>query len=592
MYFPPLNGVAALASKIEVMLTTEGTYPFHRGGVSTWCDILLKRMPSVNFVLYSVLMNPFVRQKYELPANSQLVKVPLWGTEEPSEHLTDIPFSQIYLRKRRTEERVVKEHFMPLFKDMISEILSPAKDAARFGRTLHSMYTYFKEYDYYRTLKTQLVWNTFRQMILERVEQKNDGLDMPDVFDLTQTMGWLYRFFVVLNTPLPKTDVSHSAAAAVCGIPCVLAKIENRSPFLLTEHGVYLREQYISAARQNMSPYSKSFLIGFITSVVKLNYDFADQVSPVCAYNSRWERKFGVPDDRIKVIYNGVDPAVYAAEDRLPKRAPNPTVVTVARVDPVKDMETLIRSAALVKDQIPNVRFVIYGSVSVPSYYEKCLSLRQSLGLEQTVIFAGHTDDVVSAYKSGDVVALSSITEAFPYSVIEAMMSGRATVATDVGGVKEALQDCGILVRPRRHDELAEAITRLLKDEKLRATMAQEARNKALTYFTISNAVELYLQSYMALYERRAARPVAASRRRRQMLYAERGYAFMGESMWEKAIGQFRLAIDVEPASPAVPVLLTETARAYNELGLFERAMNELEKAEAVAELLERSSVA
>lgn len=327
--------------------------------------------------------------------------------------------------------------------------------------------------------------------------------------------------------------------------------------------------------------------------MVNLNYDFADQVSPVCAYNNRWEREMGVPQERIKVIYNGVDPVVYAAETPLlPTRKPNLTVVTVARIDPIKDMETLIRAAAIVRDQVPDVRFVIYGSVSIPSYYEKCLSLRHSLGLEQTVIFAGHTDDVVSAYRSGDVVALSSISEAFPYSVIEAMMSGKAIVATDVGGVKEAVEGCGILVRPRKHDELAAALIKLLRDEKLRTTLAEEARNKALTYFSISKAVELYFQSYMALYERQATRPIAISRRKRQMLYAERGYAFAEAGMWPEAISHFRLAIDVDPSSPAVPVLLTETARAYNELGLFEQAINELEKAEAVAAVLESNSVA
>ena len=46
--------------KLRVMLTTEGTYPFHHGGVSTWCDVLIKRLKNIDFVLYSVMMNPYV----------------------------------------------------------------------------------------------------------------------------------------------------------------------------------------------------------------------------------------------------------------------------------------------------------------------------------------------------------------------------------------------------------------------------------------------------------------------------------------------------------------------------------------------------
>ncbi|MEW5865675.1 MAG: DUF3492 domain-containing protein, partial [Bacillota bacterium] len=238
-----------MSNSIRVMLATEGTYPFHRGGVSTWCDVLIKRIPSVEFVVYSILMNPFVRQKFELPPQHKLVKVPLWGTEEPSEHLTDIPFSKIYLAKLRTDERVIQEHFLPLFNVVVEEILHPEKNSSRLGHTLHEMYKYFREYDYHKTFKSPLVWNAFKEITISKARQQGTSrFEMPNVFDLTQSMGWLYRFFVVLNTPLPKVDVVHSAAAAVCGIPCVIAKLDGNVPFLLTEHGVYLREQYISLA--------------------------------------------------------------------------------------------------------------------------------------------------------------------------------------------------------------------------------------------------------------------------------------------------------------------------------------------------------
>lgn len=585
--------MSKVSKHISVMLTTEGTYPFHRGGVSTWCDVLVKRIPSVDFVVYSILMNPFVRQKFGLPPQHKLVRVPLWGTEEPSEHLTDIPFSKIYLAKLRTDERVVREHFLPLFKVVVEEILCPDKNSNRLGRTLHGMYKYFREYDYHKTFKSPLLWNTFKDMIVGRARQQGTGrVEMPNVFDLTQSMGWLYRFFVVLNTPLPKVDVVHSAAAAVCGIPCVLAKLDSNVPFLLTEHGVYLREQYISLARQNMSSYSKAFLLDFVNMVAKLSYDFADQVSPVCAYNSRWEREMGVPEERIKVIHNGVDPRVFAADHPLPAPRPNPTVVTVARVDPVKDIETLIRAAFIVRQRVPNVRFVVYGNVSASAYYEKCLALRQSLGLDQAVIFAGHTSDVVSAYRSGDVVALSSVSEGFPFSVIEAMMAGKAIVATDVGGVREALEGCGVLVRPRRPGEMAAALTRLLQDEKSRADMGEEARNRALTYFSISRTVELYRQSYIALYERRSAEPKVTDLRKRQVLHAQRGYALAKSGMWREAIGQFRLAIDANVRGPAVPVLLAEIARAYSETGMLRQAANELQKAQVMASVLEGGSAA
>ena len=50
--------------RIKVMMATEGTYPFHQGGVSTWCDSLVKNIPDVDYIVYSIIMNPFVTQKF------------------------------------------------------------------------------------------------------------------------------------------------------------------------------------------------------------------------------------------------------------------------------------------------------------------------------------------------------------------------------------------------------------------------------------------------------------------------------------------------------------------------------------------------
>ena len=475
--------------RIRVMLTTEGTYPFHQGGVSSWCNVLLEKLTGIDYVVYSIIMDPFVTQKFTMPASAGLIKVPLWGTEEPSEHLVK-PFSEVYATKRKTDPRAVEEHFIPLLKDLVEGVISPEKNPLGFGRVLGELYKYFQEYDYKLSFKSEPAWQVFKDTILGKVADSGNNLAQPTVFDLIQSMGWLYRFLVILNTPLPRVSVTHSAAAAFCGIPCVLAKLENKTPFLLTEHGVYLREQYLSLSRRGYSSYLNTFLIRMIHSVVGLNYALADQVSPVCDYNTRWEKMFDVAPRAIKTIYNGVDREIFSPEKEFSKNR-HPTVVAVARVDPVKDLATLLRAAALVKERIPDVRFIVYGSVTVPEYYEECLHLRRTLGLEETFIFAGHTDDVPSAYRSGDVIALSSITEAFPYSVVEAMMVGKPVVATDVGGVREALGSCGLLVRPRRPEQFAQALLTLLTDANLRGSLGKEARERALNYLTIERAVEL-----------------------------------------------------------------------------------------------------
>ena len=114
------------------------------------------------------------------------------------------------------------------------------------------------------------------------------------------------------------------------------------------------------------------------------------------------------------------------------------------------------------------------------------------------------TTDVVGAYRDADVVLLTSISEAFPYSVIEAMSCERAVVASDVGGVSEALEDCGILVKPRDEAAFADAVTALLDDASLRTRYARRARQRVLEEFRLAASVHAYLELYRELGEERA----------------------------------------------------------------------------------------
>lgn len=585
---------------VKVMMTTEGTYPFHHGGVSTWCDTLVNNLnKQVDYVLYSVIMNPFVTQKFNLPSNSKLIKVPLWGTEEPSEHL-NIPFSKVYLAKKRTTDEVIEKDFLPLFKEMIREVINYNKDPEHFGKVLHKLYKYFQKYEYKESFKSKKTWNAYKELVVDFTTNTNNNMPAPGVYSIIQSLGWLYRFMTILNTPIPEIDVTHSAAAAFCGIPCVLAKLEHNAPYILTEHGVYLREQYLSLSKRGYPSFLNTFLIRLIHSIVNLNYYYADQVSPVCEYNTRWEERFGVNYERIKVIYNGVDTKVFSPKLNINK-SKVPTVVSVARIDPVKDIITLLRAAAKVKSSIPEVKFIIYGSVSVQEYYEECKKIKEELQLGDTFIFAGHTNDVPKAYHSGDIVVLSSISEAFPYSVVEAMMSGKAVVATDVGGVKEALGDTGIVVTPRDEEELADGIITLLNNTELRLALSEEARERALSYFTIDKAQNKYYESYVNLaIEKDKATYVnkniteikQRTAKKQQKLFMERGYALIEQGFYVEAIKQFRLAIKQSTNSTAVPVMLTKIADAYNALGQYEEAKNEIERAEVLIKALKLSDTA
>ncbi|MFP5247657.1 MAG: GT4 family glycosyltransferase PelF [Thermoanaerobaculia bacterium] len=475
---------------LSVLMTTEGTYPYSAGGVSTWCDALLRNTPDVRWTLLPLMMNPHIEQKFDPPDNvRKILNVPLWGIEEPSEFSEDIPFAQLYDRKRRTTADAIEREFLPPFRELLRIVTSDPGDSPALGNVFVQLEDYFRTYDYNQTFKARVVWQAFRQEMEKRTPA-------PTLFDLTECLRWLYHFLVVLNVRVPKTSVTHATAAAFCGIPCITAKVRNGTPMVLTEHGVYLREQYLFLSRFRRLFFCKQFLLDLITAVVRANYHFADIVAPVCHYNTRWEVAHATPQQKIRVIYNGVDPETFVGS---PKLTGIPHVVATARIDPLKDIETLLRVAARLKISHPRTKFTVFGAVADEAYYRRCLALRRHLGVEDTVTIGSATDDVVAAYREADVVLLTSISEAFPYSVIEAMACERAVVASDVGGVGEALEGCGVLVKPRDDERFAAEVARLLDSPTLRHRLGMKARARVMEEFRLDHTIGRYLALYRSL---------------------------------------------------------------------------------------------
>jgi glycosyltransferase involved in cell wall biosynthesis len=498
---PPQTGASL---PLRVLLTTEATYPFHWGGVSTWCHALIRELPEVEFSLLAMSAGLYERARFEFHPNLvEFRAVPLWGLRNAWELDTQLPRArEVYRRRQRTTEASLQEGFLPSYRILLAQLLGEERDDEALARALHSIYRFVGTHDFDRSFRSRVVWETFCEEVHARFPQLVEQIGYRDtkisLVELTSAYQWLYHWLFPLARTLPETDVVHATMTGLCALIAVVCKFEYGSGFLLSEHGVYLRECYFAYHRNTGSLFGKFLKISFARRMTQLAYSYADVVAPCCDYNHRWEKRLGVDARRIRTAYFGVDADLHSPQER--RSAESPVVAWAGRIDPLKDVETLLRAAAVVHEALPEVRFLLYGSTPPGNerYQERCLKLHAELGLEGVVSFEGYSDNVVEAFAGSDLAVLSSISEAFPLSTLEAMLCGKPVVATDVGGIAEQVTpDCGRVVRPRDPEALGRAIIEVLSDSELRLNLARAARERATSLF----GVERFRATHRSIYD-------------------------------------------------------------------------------------------
>lgn len=219
----------------------------------------------------------------------------------------------------------------------------------------------------------------------------------------------------------------------------------------------------------------------------------------------------GVPPERTVTVHEGIDidhvraaPPVNLHEALfLPHHAP--VVGNVAALAAHKGHRHLIDAARLVVQQLPDVRFVILGEGELREQLERHI---KELRLEKHVFLAGFRADVLGCIKAFDLFAMSSVTEGLGTSLLDAMACEKAIVATRAGGIPEVVNDgvTGLIVEPRDHRGMANAIVALLKDDATRRRMAAAGLARVLERFT----VERMVAETAAVYARLAGMPHAA----------------------------------------------------------------------------------
>jgi glycosyltransferase involved in cell wall biosynthesis len=311
----------------------------------------------------------------------------------------------------------------------------------------------------------------------------------------------LYRLmrrerFDIVHTHTPVAGLLGRIAARMARVPHVV----------YTAHGFYFHE--------GMS----DTVLKMMRSLERFGASLSDLIFVQSGEDLEEAVKTGIaPPGKLVHIGNGVDPAVFDREGNAGAAAAlrvefgiadGPVIGFTGRIVREKGAVEFVRAAGIVARRMPGARFIMVGA-PLESDRDGCLaeieSLIDSEGLRGRLVLTGYRKDVPAILAMLDLFAMPSYREGMPRSLLEAMAAGLPAVATDIRGCREEVVDgvTGILVPPRDHYALGEAILRILSDGETAADMGEAARRRVPESFDERRVTALQVEHLDRLAGRR-----------------------------------------------------------------------------------------
>jgi len=278
----------------------------------------------------------------------------------------------------------------------------------------------------------------------------------------------IYRIKTLIKKMEP--DILHAHYVTNYGLFGALC---NFNPFVITAWGsdilIVPESRLISAIKRYIATYTLKK---------------ADSVTCDAEHMKETMKRLGVPEEKIKLIYFGIDTRRFSPGQKSEKLKVrlgvynSPTIITLRNLRPVYDVESLIKSVPLVLKEIPESKFIIAGKGPEE---ERLKELAKSLGVSDSVKFIGFipNDELPEYLNSMDVYVSTSLSDAgIAASTAEAMSCGLPVIVTDVADNKEWVEDgiTGFVVPTKDPKLLAEKIIYLLQNENVRKKFGKISR--------------------------------------------------------------------------------------------------------------------
>ncbi|MEU9630866.1 DUF3492 domain-containing protein [Streptomyces luteogriseus] len=516
---------------MRIGLLTEGGYPYVSGDARLWCDRLVHGLAQHEFDVYALSRSEHQEDEgwIPLPPNVHRVRTaPLWMAED----------DEVVLGRRA--RRRFTEHFGELAAVLcgvpegvpgVARSLSegpPTSEADRFANALYGLAELARdEGGLAGALSSEAAVRTLERAC--RAPGAHRAAREARVPDLLAVTAHLERALRPLSLDwyeddgLGAVDLCHAASGGTAVLPGLLARHFTGVPLMVTEYGVRLRTHYLTTP--DAPPAVRSLLAAFQGRLAAEAYGRAEVVTAGNTHTRRWQERCGADREKLRTVYPGMDARPFAEVGESADRTDSDTLVWAGRVEPAKDLVSLLHAFAEVRKRQPGTRLRIVGAPAGPegaAYLGHCRALAAQLFPDEAEGPHAAGDNPVSfeeiggpdlpaaadAYASGAVTVLSSVVEGFPVGLAEAMLCGRATVSTDVGAVVEVIGGTGLVVPPRNPRALAEACVALLRDPERRARLGAAARARALELFTVEQNIEAFHGIYLEIVSRAPVRRV------------------------------------------------------------------------------------
>ena len=297
-----------------------------------------------------------------------------------------------------------------------------------------------------------------------------------------------------------KFEIIHSHGAKA-NLIAIVARLMTKLPTITTVHSDYKLDY--------MHSFIKKCTFGFINSIALRFFDYYICVSKSLR-KTLITRNFSASN--IFTLPNGIDfendlgvlsKPLFADKYGLKFDDEDLVVGILARLTAVKGLNIFLQSASLIIKENPKVKFLIGGDGEDRKALER-LSL--SLGISDHVFFLGHVLESYEFMNFIDINVLSSLSEGFPYSILEGARLKKATISSDVGGISDLIDsgDNGYLFNSGDYKKLAEHILELAKNQQKRMEMGEKVFEKSKQLFSMDNMCNSQLAIYSRILSKKA----------------------------------------------------------------------------------------